>query len=138
MKNTIRKTSLLLFVASLLILASCDKKEKVAEMDFEHEEFDFGKIKQGDKVVHDFKFSNTGQADLKITDARGSCGCTVPEYPKEPIKPGESGTIKVSFNSAGKSGETEKTVTLMCNVKEGTKILKIKANIDVPAEGQTN
>ena len=105
---------------------------KYPVMTFENEEHDFGTIKQGDKVVTVFKFKNTGEADLTITAARGSCGCTVPEYPKTPIKPGESGDIKVSFNSKGKHGETSKTVTIMCNIKEGNKILKIKANIEVP------
>ncbi len=99
---------------------------------FEHDEHDFGTIQQGDKVVYDFEFKNTGEADLLITSARGSCGCTVPEYPKTPIKVGESGNIKVSFDSKGKQGETSKTVTLICNNKEGNKILTIKANIEVP------
>jgi len=139
MKNTIKKGSLLLFLASMLILASCgEKKSSSAEMTFEHKEYDFGKITQGDKVNHDFKFRNTGDADLIISYARGSCGCTVPEYPKTPIKAGESGVIKVSFNSAGKSGEVEKTVTLSCNTKEGNEVLTIKANIDVPVKGNLN
>ena len=102
---------------------------------FEHEEHDFGIIQQGDKVVYDFKFKNTGEADLLITSARGSCGCTVPEYPKTPIKVGKTGNIKVSFDSTGKQGETSKTVTLFCNTKEGNKILTIKANIEVPKKG---
>ena len=105
---------------------------KYPEMTFDHEEHDFGTIKQGDNVSYDFKFKNTGEADLTITSARGSCGCTVPEYPKTPIKVGESGTIKVSFDSKGKRGETSKTVTIMCNTKEGNKLLTIKANIEVP------
>jgi len=105
---------------------------KYPEMTFEEETHDFGKIKQGDKVVFDFKFKNTGGSDLIITDAKGSCGCTVPEYPKEAIKPGESGAIKVSFNSTGKSGEQTKSVTLFCNIKEGKKVLHIKSNIEVP------
>lgn len=108
--KTIRIINVLLVLVSVLFLASCEKKG--AEMSFEEKEFDFGTIQQGATVTHEFKFKNTGGSELKITDAKGSCGCTVPEYPKEPVKPGESGTIKVSFNSAGKSGETEKTVTL--------------------------
>jgi hypothetical protein len=93
---------------------------------------DFGTIQQGDKPNYDFAFKNTGESDLIITSAKGSCGCTVPEYPKTPIKPGESGNIKVSFDSKGKSGATTKTVSIMCNTAEGTKILTIKANIEVP------
>lgn len=105
---------------------------KYPVMTFEEEEHDFGTIQQGDKPTYEFEFKNTGEADLTITAARGSCGCTVPEYPKTPIKAGESGKIKVSFDSKGKSGETTKTVTIMCNTKEGNKIIKIKANIEVP------
>jgi hypothetical protein len=104
---------------------------KYPEMTFEEEEHDFGTIQQGDKPSYEFVFKNTGQADLIITSARGSCGCTVPEYPKTPIKVGASAKIKVSFDSKGKSGETSKTVTILCNTKEGSKILKIKSNIEV-------
>jgi hypothetical protein len=105
---------------------------KYPEMVFEEVEHDFGTIQQGDKPSYVFEFENTGEADLVITSARGSCGCTVPEYPKTPIKAGESGKIKVSFDSKGKSGKTAKTVTILCNTKEGNKILKIKSNIEVP------
>jgi len=101
-------------------------------MTFQKEEHDFGTIKQGDKVSTDFQFKNTGEADLIITSARGSCGCTVPDYPKTPIKPGETGNIKVSFDSKGKRGKTSKTVTILCNTQGGNKILKINANIEVP------
>jgi hypothetical protein len=105
---------------------------KYAVMTFDEEEHDFGTIQQGDKPSTDFEFKNTGEADLIITSARGSCGCTVPDYPKTPIKPGETGNIKVSFDSRGKQGKTTKTVTIMCNTQEGNKILKINANIEVP------
>ncbi|MFN4028234.1 MULTISPECIES: DUF1573 domain-containing protein [Flavobacterium] len=105
---------------------------KYAEMTFQEEAHDFGTIKQGDKVSTDFKFKNTGEADLIITSARGSCGCTVPDYPKTPIKPGETANIKVSFDSKGKQGNTNKTVTILCNTREGNKILRINANIEVP------
>nr|WP_294777679.1 DUF1573 domain-containing protein [uncultured Flavobacterium sp.] len=105
---------------------------KYPEMTFQEEEHDFGTIKQGDKPSCEFEFKNTGEADLIITSARGSCGCTVPDYPKTPIKAGESGKIKVSFDSKGKSGETSKTVTILSNTKEGSKILKIKTKIEVP------
>jgi hypothetical protein len=103
---------------------------KYPELTFEKQEHDFGTITQGDKVNYEFKFKNTGQADLIITDAKGSCGCTVPDYPKTPIKPGGSGKIKVSFDSTGKNGQNTKSVTLSCNIKEGKKIINIKANIE--------
>ena len=103
---------------------------KYPELTFEKQEHDFGTIKQGDKVTYEFKFKNTGQADLLISDAKGSCGCTVPEYPKTPIKPGEDGKLKVSFDSTGKSGLNTKSVTITCNTKEKNNIINIKANIE--------
>lgn len=84
-------------------------------MKFEKESHDFGKIKQGDKVSYDFKFINTGKSPLIITDAVASCGCTTPEWPKTPVKPGESGLIKVVFNSAGKMGLQDKQITITAN-----------------------
>jgi len=109
---------------------------KYPAITFENKEHNFGEITQGDKVTYDFKFKNTGEADLLISDARGSCGCTIPEYPKTAIKPGESSKIKVSFNSANKHGETKKSVTLLCNTKEGKEQLTIRATINV-SEGAT-
>ncbi|WP_449533023.1 DUF1573 domain-containing protein [Flavobacterium sp.] len=108
-------------------------QRKFPVMTLAEKEFDFGTITQGDKVDHTFTFKNTGEADLIITNAQASCGCTVPDYPKDtPIKPGESGKIKVTFNSAGKSGETLKTITLFCNTESGNELLKIKTTINVP------
>jgi hypothetical protein len=103
---------------------------KYPAMTFTETEHDFGDIKQGDKVTYFFEFKNTGQADLLISDAHGSCGCTVPEYPKEAIKPGQSEKIKVSFDSKGKMGEQHKTVTLMTNTEAGAEKLAIQANIN--------
>jgi hypothetical protein len=103
---------------------------KYPTITFTETEHDFGDITQGDKVTYFFEFKNTGEADLLISDAHGSCGCTVPEYPKEAIKPGQSEKIKVSFDSKGKMGEQHKTVTLMTNTEAGAEKLKIQANIN--------
>ena len=129
-----KKISLFAVMVLLVMITSCKKEigTSETEMTFVTEKHDFGTIVQGDKVVYDFKFKNTGGSDLIITGAKGSCGCTVPEYPKEAIKPGVSGVIKVSFNSAGKSGKQAKSVTLFCNIKEGKKVLHINSNIEVP------
>lgn len=81
-------------------------------MTFDALEYNFGSIKQGEVVTREFRFRNTGKEPLLINGAQGSCGCTVPEYPKEPIKPNESGVIKVTFNSAGKMGVQDKTVVI--------------------------
>ena len=126
----IKKLSLMLVMASLVMTTSC--KNGPTEMTFDNQVHDFGTITQGDKVEHDFKFTNTGGSDLVITEAKGSCGCTVPEYPKDAVKPGESGVIKVKFDSHGKSGQHSKSVTVFCNVKDGNKVLNIKANIEAP------
>jgi hypothetical protein len=84
---------------------------------FEKESHDFGKIKEGDKVSYDFKFTNTGKSPLIITSARATCGCTTPTWPKAPVKPGESGVISVTFNSAGKSGLQDKQITVTANTQ---------------------
>ena len=94
--------------------------------------YDFGELQQGESVTHDFIFKNTGNSDLIITAAKGSCGCTVPEWPKNPIVKGEEGIIKVTFNSAGKSGKQNKTVTLVSNAIPNTKVLTINGNVIVP------
>ncbi len=101
---------------------------------FNEEKHDFGKIMQGEKVSYSFVFKNTGGSDLVISSAQGSCGCTVPSYPNEPVKPGAEGKIDVVFNSEGKSGMVQKTVTLVTNCNPSTKMLTISATIIVPEE----
>ncbi len=101
---------------------------------FEKDLHNFGKLKQGESAEYSFKFTNTGKEPLVIENAQGSCGCTVPSYPKEPIAPGASGEIKVNFNSTGKSGAQQKTVTLTANTEPSiSTILTIKADVEAPA-----
>ncbi|SDJ91668.1 Protein of unknown function [Pedobacter sp. ok626] len=88
-----------------------------AVMDFEKGNYDFGKITQGEKVSYSYKFKNSGKSPLIILNATATCGCTVPEVPKEPIKPGEEGEIKVVFNSTGKSGMQDKVITVTSNAQ---------------------
>ena len=83
----------------------------------------------GEKVAYSFVFTNTGDAPLIISNAKGSCGCTVPNWPKDPIAPGEKGSIDVSFNSSGRKGIQNKAVTLTANTNPNRKIIKIKAEI---------
>jgi hypothetical protein len=85
---------------------------------FEKTRHTFGKVKQGDLVKHSFRFTNNGSVDLKISEVKASCGCTVPSWPKNPLKPGESGIIDVKFNTAGKMGKQKKSVTVYSNVGE--------------------
>lgn len=100
-------------------------------MSFDEEVFDFGRITQGEKVSHAFTFKNTGNKNLIISGANGSCGCTVPEWPSEPVKPGAEGKINVVFSSEGKSGLQEKTVTIVTNCEPATKVIRIKTEIIV-------
>jgi hypothetical protein len=102
---------------------------KYPEMTFLSKDHDFGSIEADSKVNYSFTFKNTGQADLIISRAVGSCGCTIPEYPKDPIKAGESGKIDVSFNSANKHGNQQKSITIYTNTKAGVESLYITASI---------
>lgn len=103
-------------------------------MSFNETEHDFGKIVQGEKVSYSFVFKNTGGSDLVISNASASCGCTVPNYPKQPIKSGETAKIDVQFDSSGKSGLTKKTITLVTNCNPSTQLLTITSTIEVPSE----
>lgn len=118
--------------------AGSDSKGDLPEIKFEEEEHDFGKITQGEKVSFAFKFKNTGKSNLIIASAAGSCGCTVPEYPKEPILPGQEGKINIVFSSEGKSGIQEKTITIVTNCEPSTRIIKIKTDIIVPEAVKDN
>lgn len=84
-------------------------------MKFDSAVYNFGKIKPGDQVSHEFKFTNTGKVPLIIKEAKPSCGCTTPEFTREPVKPGESGVIHVVFDSSGKSGLQDKMITIIAN-----------------------
>lgn len=136
MKKIIYTTAIVISFLSI----SCKDGGKIprdsnsAIMKFESIVHDFGTITEGDKVETTFVFKNTGRTDLLISDAKGSCGCTVPEYPKTPVKSGETGMIKVSFNSAHKNGNQTKTVTLFTNTENKTEILTIKAAINPKIE----
>ncbi|MGV3704284.1 MAG: DUF1573 domain-containing protein [Arcticibacter sp.] len=96
---------------------------------FEETEYDFGKITDGDKVSHDFKFTNTGTSPLIISNASASCGCTVPEYPHEPIAPGASAMIKVVFDSSGKVGLQNKQVIITSNAATPSTELFMKGEV---------
>jgi len=110
--------------------APAEKPEgPLPSFEFGEEIHDFGTIKDGDVVEHTFEFTNTGEAPLIISDAKATCGCTVPEWPKEPIPVGETGEIKVRFNSKNKPGIQNKTVTLTANTWPTTKRVRIKANV---------
>mgnify|MGYP006289872873 CR=1 FL=1 len=91
---------------------------------------DFGKMKQGEVVEHTYTFENVGKGDLKIHNVKPSCGCTVPEYTEDPIKPGGTGKIKIKFDSDGKSGKQNKAVTVLANTDPRATKLKFTAEIE--------
>jgi len=153
----LRKSVAMLAIASLA-LASCKKENAALTIDdatakkaeiahaeggklpvikFDNASHDFGNIKAGEKVNYTYKFTNAGTGDLIISDAKASCGCTVPNYTKEPVKPGASGEVSVVFDSTGKSGAVSKTVTLTLNTEKGTETVDFKANIESAANGAT-
>lgn len=103
--------------------------EDLAEITFDETQFNFGEIIQGQVVEHDFTFTNTGKNDLVIYDSKGSCGCTVPEWPKEPIKPGKKDKVHVKFDSTNKEGHQTKTVTLTCNTNPNQVTLQIVGDV---------
>lgn len=147
-----RKMSFLLVLAlSTAVLVSCKEgnaSEKVkasnlelakkrdntirkgaAAVKFDKTEYDFGTVDAGFVVETTFLVTNTGQTDLVITDAKATCGCTVPVWPKEPVKVGETAEIKVKFNTAGKSDRQSKSVTLYTNTAKGTETLRLVGNV---------
>lgn len=88
---------------------------QLARISYEQPEFDFGAVTEGDEVIHKFKFTNTGKVPLTILKARSSCGCTIPEWPEEPIPPGGSGEIEAKFNTTAKLKEQKKLIYVTAN-----------------------
>ncbi len=97
-------------------------------LQFVSEVHDFGDIPQGKPVSVEFKFKNTGKTDLILAAVKPSCGCTTPEWPQEPIAPGQTGVIKATFNAAN-AGPFNKAITVTSNATEGTKRIFIKGNV---------
>lgn len=113
------KRFLLCTIISLVGLFSYASQAGEADIKFEKTSHNFGSFPETDKQTYAFKFTNTGDKLLVIHQAIASCGCTVPQYPKEPIKPGESGQIIVTYNGAGKfPGHFKKSITIRTNAKK--------------------
>ncbi|HNX43242.1 MAG TPA: DUF1573 domain-containing protein [Bacteroidales bacterium] len=98
-------------------------------IEFETDFHDFGKLMSGEKVTYSFKFKNKGKGMLLISKVSTSCGCTISEYPKEPLKSGAEGTIDVSFDSEGRIGLQNKTITVFSNTQPSTTMLRIQASV---------
>jgi len=105
---------------------------KLPVIKFDKDEHDFGQLIQGERVSYAFRFTNDGDADLVIASANAGCGCTVPNYPRHPIRSGETGVIEVAFNSSGRSGFQSQRVSIVANTQPNTTVLTIKANVIIP------
>lgn len=101
----------------------------VAKMTFKETSYDFGTVMEGAAVKHTFVFENTGKAPLLISDARSTCGCTVPNWPKNPILPGEKGNIKVVFKTEGKPNKQQKPINITANTYPSTTVLQLKGTV---------
>ena len=111
--------------------SSIQKESNYAEITFDRVFHDFGMVREGEIVKTIFKFTNTSENDLYIVDAMGSCGCTVPKYPKNvPIKPGGTGEIEVNFDTNGRPDLQQKMVKVSANTPNGGQLLRIQAFVE--------
>lgn len=148
---------IIIFLAGLLLAASCKEEQPERSKDlidpavlhnprsangipeeerallpimhFDDTTHNFGTVNEGEKLVHEFTFTNTGKSPLLISGAIGTCGCTVADYPREPIAPGKTAVMKTIFNTEGKPGHQEKGITISANTEIGTQYLSIQADV---------
>lgn len=108
--------------------------DKQPLIQFEKTEYDFGKILQGEVVSYTFHFTNVGEAPLLITGVDKSCGCTASDFPREPIDPGKTGQIKITYDSKGHHGFQSKTLVVLANTNPAQTVLRIKAEVRTPEQ----
>ena len=151
-----KKSVAMLAIASLVFATSCKKENAALKIDekaakdaeiahaeagklpvikFDKLEHDFGTINEGEKVEYIYKFTNEGTAPLILSNVKPSCGCTAPDYTKTAVEPGGTGEVKVVFDSSGKSGKQQKSVTVHANTESGTETLKFTAQVTPKAGG---
>ena len=135
-----------LLVALSLVLVSCDVRKKDRHASFNGGQqpteikdpttvqiidsaYNFGQVTEGDIVEYNYRFKNTGNKPLVIASASASCGCTVPEKPEQPVLPGETGFIKVKFNSEHRAGQTHKTIIVLSNAEPAFPELVLNGNV---------
>jgi Protein of unknown function (DUF1573) len=99
---------------------------------FDEEDYNFGKVAQGQTVEHSFEFTNTGKEPLIISECHASCGCTIPDWPRDPIPPGAKSKIGVKFNTTGKSNEQKKVVTITANTEPFETFVSVSGFVEVP------
>ena len=104
-------------------------KDKLPVIEFEQTTYDFGEVVQGEKLSYTFKFKNTGKSNLIIFSSEATCGCTTSTPPKAPIRPGEKGEIKVTFDSSSQKGKVVKRILVGANTYPAETILTITANV---------
>lgn len=109
------------------VVSGADSNSAVLEV--KNDSYDFGEVKEGEMVEHEFKFTNTGSSPLIIANVQASCGCTTPEYSKTPIAPGDQGMVKVVFNSAGQLGKQHKVVTVSSNAASPNTLLHLRGEV---------
>ncbi|HYH57514.1 MAG TPA: DUF1573 domain-containing protein [Anseongella sp.] len=102
---------------------------EAAKFEFTETAFDFGTVDEGEKISHSYSFTNTGKSSLIISNAQASCGCTVPEWTKEPIPPGGAGEIKAVFDSKGRTGKQSKTITVYANTNPSVIHLQLTGEV---------
>lgn len=155
--KSINFTLIILFF-STIIISSCNSSKKenlistdivnnpisaegssnlteLPKIEFKIKEHDFGKVIQGERLSFGFKFKNIGNSDLIISAVSTSCGCTASDFPTKPIKPGQEGVVKITFDSNKRKGFNNKTATVLTNGQPNKTILRIKAMVTVPEEG---
>lgn len=125
--------ALILFISVIGFSQEQAKSEKIGKFSFETDVIDYGTIEQNADGLRVFKFTNVGDAPIVISNAKGSCGCTVPTYSKNVILPGEAGEIEVKY-ATNRIGAFTKTVTLTSNASEPSKVLRIKGEVLKPEE----
>lgn len=131
------KKLILLTLVSIFSVIALNAQNKVVsdtlkapKIKFELTKYDFGKIKEQDgKVTYTFKFKNISKFPLVVTRVQASCGCTTPEWTKEPISAGKSGTVTVTYNPAHRPGVFHKTITVYSNTATGTDVLTIQGEV---------
>lgn len=113
-----------------------DSIDQLPQIEFEKTTHDFGKVIQGERVTYSFKFHNSGKSDLVIANISAGCGCTATEYPRTPIKPGESNNIKVTYDSGGRTGFQNKTITIAANTQPSNIVLTVQAQVITPEKNK--
>ncbi len=137
MRKNVFAALLLALMASCALSTLAQDNAKAAKIEFQESTYEFGDIYQGDVVSHTFTFENTGEAPLVLTNIATTCGCTAPEWPREPIMPGETGEILITFNSTGKMGIQNKVITVFSNASNPQERISITTNIlPKKSEGQ--